>query len=229
LVLAGPCVCFLRPPYTSPDLPTRPPPPSALPPPSAALQDELFNLTTDNLRATAISTSLELQVEGALRKVQLDNQMLDAVQPVVLAPAVEYRPQGAVASSAKEPPLISFSFIRSYAGSGEKKAGAGQAGSCEMASDAGSVSGVEAEKQSIKSFKDIRLDIGEAAVEWWVGVPGCWGWAGVCSVLPVRAWCVSRQGFLACKHAQSCSSKPPNCSCHVCLLLCCRPYGPPDR
>ena len=141
------------------------------------LQDELFNLTTDNLRTTAIITSLELQVEGALRKVQLDNQMLDAVQPVVLAPAVEYRPQGAVASSAKEPPLVSFSFTRSYAGSGEKKAGAvaGHSGTCEAASEAGSASDGEADKQSIKSFKDIRLDIGEAAVEW---PPGCRDWAG---------------------------------------------------
>ncbi len=35
------------------------------------------------------------QVEGSIQKVQLDNQMLDAVQPVVLAPAVEYKPSGA--------------------------------------------------------------------------------------------------------------------------------------
>jgi len=51
-------------------------------------------------------------VEGSVRKLQLDNQMLDAVQPVVLAPAVEYRPTGAVASTTKEPPLVAFSFTR---------------------------------------------------------------------------------------------------------------------
>lgn len=53
-----------------------------------------------------------------MQKVQLDNQMLDAVQPVVLAPAVEYRPSGAVGSTAKEPPLVSFSFTRRWGGRG---------------------------------------------------------------------------------------------------------------
>lgn len=117
------------------------------------LQDELFNLTTDEIRATALRSQLDMhvsgcssiqtsgtaqqgqlarcqlwpcppaytcstlvhptpacpsapplappcpplpvaQVEGSIQKVQLDNQMLDAVQPVVLAPAVEYKPSG---------------------------------------------------------------------------------------------------------------------------------------
>ena len=96
-----------------------------------------------------------------MHKVQLDNQMLDAVQPVVLAPAVEYRPQGAITAAAKEPPLVAFSFTRSYAGSGEDGDG------CEAASPAqrgsvGSVagSGCEGDRQSIKSFKDIRLEVG---------------------------------------------------------------------
>jgi hypothetical protein len=129
------------------------------------LQDELFNLTTDQLRATAVSSRLELQVEGTVHKVQLDNQMLDAVQPVVLAPAVEYRPQGAVSSS-KEPPLITFAFTRSYAGSGESECsvGAGAANDAGRASprrgggsDAGL--GCEGDRQSIKSFKDISLTI----------------------------------------------------------------------
>lgn len=122
-------------------------------------QDELFNLTTDEIRTTAIRSQLDMhvsgqggnmataaawhssnrvhslllcpttnstscfflpnapnsqasgihrltartwsqpppvhpQVEGSIQKVQLDNQMLDAVQPVVLAPAVEYKPSG---------------------------------------------------------------------------------------------------------------------------------------
>jgi hypothetical protein len=35
-------------------------------------------------------------VEGCIRKVQLDNQMLDAIQPVVLAPAATYAAPGAL-------------------------------------------------------------------------------------------------------------------------------------
>ena len=46
-----------------------------------------------------------------MHKVQLDNQMLDAVQPVVLAPAVEYRPSGAMPSSAKDPSLVAFRWV----------------------------------------------------------------------------------------------------------------------
>ena len=44
-----------------------------------------------------------------MHKVQLDNQMLDAVQPVVLAPAAEFRPTGTLRSV--EGPLITFNFV----------------------------------------------------------------------------------------------------------------------
>lgn len=210
--------------------PTHPPTPT-LP----LRQDELFNLTTDEIRATAVRSRLELQVradaphskqplsrwhsaccrlhrtlrlpspraartalalwyeipqvEGSVRKVQLDNQMLDAVQPVVLAPAVEYRPSGAVSSSSKEPPLVSFSFVRSYAGSSGGRAAAqgqdggpadGQGGDSDREDGQGSAAGSPSEaggrgggqaggeggqldRQSIKSFKEIRLDIGARA------------------------------------------------------------------
>jgi hypothetical protein len=129
------------------------------------LQDELFNLTTDEVRAAAVRTALELQVEGSVRKVQLDNQMLDAVQPVVLAPAVEYRPQGAITAATKEPPLVSFSFTRSFAGSAESRGSNCAAGQPPPASPSAASLGAassagEGDRQSIKSFKDLRLSIG---------------------------------------------------------------------
>ena len=77
------------------------------------LQDELFNFTVDSAKVTAVRTRLELQVEGSVAKVQLDNQMLNAVEPVVLAPDVGVRPTGATV----EGPLLQFGFTRSYAGS----------------------------------------------------------------------------------------------------------------
>jgi hypothetical protein len=110
-----------------------------------------------------------LQVEGSVQKVQLDNQMLDAVQPVVLAPAVEYRPQGAMTSATKEPPLVAFSFTRSFAGSGDGSGlyntdgGASPShpgGGDDGGSEAGGSRSSESDRQSIKSFKDIRLEVG---------------------------------------------------------------------
>lgn len=44
-----------------------------------------------------------------MQKVQLDNQMLDAVQPVVLAPAAEFRPTGTMRPA--EAPLVTFNFV----------------------------------------------------------------------------------------------------------------------
>jgi hypothetical protein len=134
-------------------------------PPHTHTQDELFNLTTDEVRAAAVRTALELQVEGSVRKVQLDNQMLDAVQPVVLAPAVEYRPQGAITAATKEPPLVSFSFTRSFAGSAESRGSNCAAGQPPPASPSAASLGAassagEGDRQSIKSFKDLRLSIG---------------------------------------------------------------------
>ena len=74
------------------------------------LQDELFNITLDSLRGSAVSSRLQLTVEGEVRKVQLDNQMLDAIQPVVLAPAANYHAAGALRGT-EEPPLITFNYV----------------------------------------------------------------------------------------------------------------------
>jgi hypothetical protein len=84
------------------------------------LQDELFNLTMDSAKVSAVRTRLELQVEGSVAKVQLDNQMLNAVEPVVLAPDVGVKPAGTAIGG----PLLSFEFVRSFAGSSATSSGA---------------------------------------------------------------------------------------------------------
>lgn len=103
------------------------------------LQDELFNLTIDAAKVTAVRTRLEMQVEGSVAKVQLDNQMLNAVEPVVLAPDVGVRPTGMV----MEGPLLTFCFIRSYAGSRGKSATAPvdivQAAAAALAASSGNI------------------------------------------------------------------------------------------
>lgn len=40
------------------------------------LQDELFNLTLDQLRVKAERTRAEARLNGSIQRVQLDNQML---------------------------------------------------------------------------------------------------------------------------------------------------------
>jgi hypothetical protein len=46
------------------------------------LQDELFNLTVDQLEWLLERRRIEARLEGSIRRVQLDNQMLDATHPV---------------------------------------------------------------------------------------------------------------------------------------------------
>ena len=81
------------------------------------LQDELFNLTLDHLKACALRTHLELTFSGSIHKIQLDNQMLNAVEPVVLAPDVSAKVHGA----SQEGPMVTFGFIRSFAGSSKRQ------------------------------------------------------------------------------------------------------------
>lgn len=77
------------------------------------LQDELFNITVENIKTTSIRTRQEMTLSGSIARVQIDNQMLNAVEPVVLAPDVGAHLSGA----ANEGPLITFGFVQSYAGS----------------------------------------------------------------------------------------------------------------
>lgn len=46
------------------------------------LQDELINLTLDRLEWHLERRRVEARVQGHIRRVQLDNQMLDATHPV---------------------------------------------------------------------------------------------------------------------------------------------------
>ncbi|GIL71927.1 hypothetical protein Vretifemale_2372 [Volvox reticuliferus] len=49
--------------------------------------EELFNYTMQKMRATVVQTRSELQVSMVVQTIQLDNQMLEAKNPVVLSPA----------------------------------------------------------------------------------------------------------------------------------------------
>jgi hypothetical protein len=48
---------------------------------------ELFNFTVQRLRASMLQTSRDLQVMAAINALQLDNQMLETLRPVVLSPS----------------------------------------------------------------------------------------------------------------------------------------------
>ena len=149
-----------------------------------AAQDELFNFTADQIKATAVQSRLEVkvsaqhvcwvgrgvsasgslraspgmhanttwlarapptpQVSGSLDRLQLDNQMMDAVQPVVLAPAATLHTGG----STRELPLITYSFTRSFAGSNAQTAVHDE----DNDSTSHSARAGDDEKQGIKSF-----------------------------------------------------------------------------
>ncbi|KAK9815754.1 hypothetical protein WJX72_009012 [[Myrmecia] bisecta] len=83
------------------------------------LQDELFNLTLDRVSLHGHLTKLEAKMAGSIRRVQLDNQMLDATQPVVLAsaPVAHARSETAQALVGGDGNLVSFKVIRSFANS----------------------------------------------------------------------------------------------------------------
>lgn len=131
------------------------------------LQDEIFNLTIDLLKATAVRTRQELTVRGTVARVQLDNQMLNAVEPVVLAPDASAK----LAGSTHEGPLISFGFVRSFAGSqrgaaeGEAAGGDAEGGLAMHRSESGSLDlaavapHASVDRYGIRSFKDIHLTI----------------------------------------------------------------------
>jgi hypothetical protein len=128
------------------------------------LQDELFNLTVDRVLIAAVKNRLELTLTGSVDRVQLDNQMLSAVEPVVLAPSAEVRPTTGQAGSG---PLLSFGFVRSYAGSGGNPGGtatsssqAEESGNTALREHPPAVDVVEtSDRRGIRSFKDLHLDV----------------------------------------------------------------------
>lgn len=62
-------------------------------------------------------TRLELQMRGSVKRLQLDNQMLDATQPVVVAPASAAHAHSETAASLRgtDAPLVTFAVTRSFA------------------------------------------------------------------------------------------------------------------
>lgn len=56
------------------------------------LQDELFNLTLESIKLESMTASHEKTIQGSVDSVQLDNQTLNAGEPVVLAPDAGLRP-----------------------------------------------------------------------------------------------------------------------------------------
>ena len=69
------------------------------------------------MQVSAEVKQLEARLSGSVKRLQLDNQMLDATQPVVLAPASVAHAQSrtAQALSSADMNLIEFTVARSFA------------------------------------------------------------------------------------------------------------------
>lgn len=120
-------------------------------------------------------TRLEATLTGSIRHLQLDNQLLDATQPVVLASASVAHARSDTAQSlvGDTGPLISFGFTRSFANtivaSGESNSAGqnpAQGNRPSQAGASGPGSWSEGNRMgdnpaAILSFKDIHLKVGE--------------------------------------------------------------------
>ena len=69
------------------------------------------------MQVSAEMKQLEARLTGSVKRLQLDNQMLDATQPVVLAPAsvAHAHSRTAQALATGDMPLIEFTVARSFA------------------------------------------------------------------------------------------------------------------
>ena len=125
------------------------------------------------LQVSGHITRLEATLSGSIRRVQLDNQMLDATQPVVLASASVAHARSDTAQSlvGDEGPLISFGLTRSFANTIVASGESNSAGSNPTpgnrisatagASDWDSGKTMGDTPSAILSFKDIHLRVGE--------------------------------------------------------------------
>lgn len=129
------------------------------------------------VQASGHMTRLEATLTGSIRRVQLDNQLLDATQPVVLASASVAHARSDTAQSlvGDTGPLISFGLTRSFANtimaSGDSSSAASKpaSGNRQQPQTAGAVgpSGwsdgnkMGDNPAAILSFKDIHLKVGE--------------------------------------------------------------------
>ena len=129
------------------------------------------------MQASGHITRLEATLTGSIRRLQLDNQLLEATQPVVLASASVAHARSDTAQSlvGDTGPLISFGMTRSFANtivaSGESSsAGSNPApGNKQQSQTAGANAPAnwgDGNKMgdnpaAILSFKDIHLKVGE--------------------------------------------------------------------
>ena len=112
---------------------------------------------------------LEATLRGSVKRIQLDNQMLDATQPVVLAPASVAHAHSQTAQSliGGDADLVTFGITRSFANtmSGDRRADPAPAGNKGSANPIGQEpqagDAVLDSNSSILSFKEIYLTIGE--------------------------------------------------------------------
>lgn len=75
------------------------------------LQDELFNLTLESLKLESITAAHEKTIQGSVDSVQLDNQTLNAGEPVVLAPDAGLRP------GVEPRPVVKFVLTQTFGAS----------------------------------------------------------------------------------------------------------------
>ena len=141
--------------------------------------------TSKHLQVSGHSTKLEARLSGSIQRLQLDNQMLDASQPVVLAPASAAHAHSKTAQSlvGGDTALVTFGCTRSYANAlaaaaePSNRDGMEVSGNAMPASDVGVTRNwTEGAKMgdvqsAITSFKDIHLQIGE--MDFQVGFNRC--------------------------------------------------------
>ena len=170
------------------------------------LQDELFNLTLDLFKVQAERTRAEAKLDGSIQRVQLDNQMLDATQPVVLAPAsAAHAHAESGVSRVGQQPLVRFGIVRSFANSLPSGSLGEAAGTPSMPATPKAAQGATSvlrREGDILSFRSLYLDVGEVDVQT-DGAPHiapAQSITGVCEVALLACQVTVRFGSLACMH-----------------------------
>lgn len=120
------------------------------------LQDELFNFTIEKLILDSVTTAQERSIMGSIQSIQLDNQTLNAGEPVVLAPDTGLRP------TAVERPLIQFDLTQSFGASlsiSKLDKDMTRVDGCPKAGQIANSGNTHRETADIRSFKKFSLSI----------------------------------------------------------------------
>lgn len=120
------------------------------------LQDELFNFTVEKLKFDSVTNAHERSITGSIESIQVDNQTLNAGEPVVLAPDIGLRP------TAAERPLMQFVLTQSFGASFSASTLDKDMVRVEGCSKIGKIasSGTsQSETANIRSFKKFSLSI----------------------------------------------------------------------